>query len=73
MPFVILAIVVIAGIVLLAGRGRLSNRKCKWRKEGLRHGTSSTRWLCMTCRAEAFTWDALPPKECKRDVRPTQL
>jgi hypothetical protein len=73
MPFVVIAVVVIAALVLLSGRARLSQRKCKWRREGFRHGTSSTRWLCMNCRAEAFTWDGQPPKECKRDVRPTQL
>lgn len=56
-----------------AQRPAPSPKDCRWRKGRRRHGASSTRWICTTCQVEAYTYDAAPPKECKRALRPPAL
>ncbi|MBL4915660.1 hypothetical protein [Szabonella alba] len=75
MPILALAIVALIVVVVLWSQRKpgWSGSRCRWRREGFRHGTASTRWLCMACRAEAYSWDGKPPKDCKRDLRPTDL
>jgi hypothetical protein len=46
---------------------------CKWYKDSIRRDGTLERWQCRTCGVDAFTSDGAPPKECKRDLRETQL
>ncbi len=68
--------VIAAGLLFILwrsiGNGRRKNG-CRWRKDKRRKGGSLERWICTTCRVDAFTSDGKPPRGCKRGLRDAGL
>lgn len=54
------------------GNGRRKS-ECRWRKDKRRKGGALERWICTTCRVDAFTSDGKPPRGCKRGMRDAGL
>lgn len=49
--------------------GVFSRSKCRWKRDGFRHGTRFERWVCGRCGVKAYSMEGSPPGQCKRALR----
>ena len=45
-------------------------RPCKWKRARDDNRPPFTAWRCRSCAMVGYTTDDLPPKECKRPLKP---
>jgi len=64
MPLLLLLLIVVLVWMYLTHKARMRTRNCRWREDRGRDTPEGRHFVCMTCGAETFREDALPPPVC---------
>lgn len=73
MPIIGVIIVVIIAVLVFRSLSAGPSQKCRWKIDKTRPQDTLTRYVCQECGVDAYTSDARPPKNCKKQFRTGQL
>jgi hypothetical protein len=66
MPLVLILALIVFAWLFLTWKARARVRDCRWRENHARDTPDGRYFICMTCGAETFRQNNMPPPECLR-------
>lgn len=70
MPLLLIVAIGVFVWMFLTYKARVRTRNCRWREDHSRDTPEGRYFICMTCGAETFSPDNLPPRVCLKRKGP---